>query len=85
MQSSDGLRIRGQHLEHSKPLTLHLADGLDEDESSVHNDKASLDGYRDRSFRTSTAFCSILRHPSIQEIDSGSRSLDRTTQYLIGR
>jgi ribonuclease HI len=74
-RSSDGLWVRGQHVEQTKPLALHFADWLDEDESSVHNDQDSLHLYTDGSFRTCAAFGWTLRDSSDQEIDSGSRSL----------
>jgi ribonuclease HI len=74
-RSSDGLWGRGQHVERTKPLALRVADWLDEDESSVHNDKDSLQLYTDGSFRTCTTFGWTLRDSSDREIDSGSGSL----------
>jgi hypothetical protein len=44
-RSRDGLWVRGQHVEQTKPLALRFADWLDEDQSSVHNDKDSLHLY----------------------------------------
>jgi ribonuclease HI len=74
-RSSDGLWVRGQHVDQTKPLALRFADWLDEDESSVHNDKGSLHLYTDGSFRTYAAFGWTLRDSSDQGIDSGSGSL----------
>jgi hypothetical protein len=67
--------VRGQHVEQTKPFALRFADWLDEDESSVHNDKDSLHLYTDGSFRTCAAFGWTLRDSRDQEIDSGSGSL----------
>jgi ribonuclease HI len=75
MKSSDGLWVRGQHVEQTTPVALHLTDWLDEDESRVHNDKDSLHLYTDGSFRTSASSGRKLRDASDQEIDSGSGSL----------
>jgi hypothetical protein len=72
-RSSDGLWVRGQHVEKTKQLALRFANWFDEDESSVHNDIDSL--ITDGSFRTCAAFGWTLRDSSDQEIDSGSRSL----------
>jgi hypothetical protein len=74
-RSSDGLWVRGQNVEQTKPLELRFADWLDEDESSVHNDEDSLHLYTDGSVRTCAAFGWTLRDSSDQEIDSGSGSL----------
>jgi ribonuclease HI len=76
-RSSHSLWARGQHVEQTKPLALHFAVWLDEDESSVHNDKESLHLYTDASFRTCAAFGWASRDSSIQEIDSGSGSVRR--------
>jgi hypothetical protein len=73
--SSDGLWVRGQHVEQTQPLALHFADWLNADESSEHNDKGSLHLYTDGSFRTCAALGWTLRDSSDQEIDSGSGSL----------
>jgi hypothetical protein len=75
MRSSDGLWVRSQHVEQTKPLALRIPDWLDEYESSAHNDKDSLHLYTDVSFRTCAAFGWTLRDSSDQEIDSGSGSL----------
>jgi hypothetical protein len=60
-RSSDGLWARGQHAEQTTPLALGFTDWLDEDESSIHNEKDSLHLYTDGSFRTSAAFGWTLR------------------------
>jgi ribonuclease HI len=74
-RSSDGLWVRGQHVEQTTPLALGFTDWLDEDESSVHNDKDSLHLYTDGSLRTCAALGWTLRDVSNQEIYSGSGSL----------
>jgi ribonuclease HI len=73
--SSDGLLVCGQQVEQTTPLALRLTDWLDEDKSSVYNDKDSLYLYTDGSFRICAAFGWTLRDSSDQEIDSGSGSL----------
>jgi hypothetical protein len=55
-RSSAGQWVRGQHVEQTTPLALCFTDWLDEEESSVHNDKDSLHLYTDGSFRTCAVF-----------------------------
>jgi hypothetical protein len=58
---SDGLWVRGQHVDQTTPVALRFTDWLDEDESSVHNDTDSLHLYTDGSFRTCAVFGWTLR------------------------
>jgi ribonuclease HI len=72
---SDGLWVCGHHVEQTKLLVLQFEAWLDDDESSLHNDRDSLHLYTDEAFRICAAFGWTLRDPSDQEIDSRSKSL----------